>query len=175
MGVYSIFKSHLFTKVANKKNQNKFKLRSHQTQKKTSDSGCQKEDFILLVNMILNKDYMDFIKDDIKRILQYILPSKDLANYLRVELFDIYMNSALDSPNENQFLEDYLIIFNLLYDNLKDSFSEMIFLFDKITKTYQNFMKKFLLEDQMLIKLFNDFLIFDKDFPSKPEELNCYM
>ena len=82
---------------------------------------------ILLVNMIINKNNKEFIKDDIQRILQNIFPSKDLANNLRVELFDIYMNSAFDIPNEKQFHEDYLIIFNLLYENLKDSFSEMIF------------------------------------------------
>jgi hypothetical protein len=125
--------------------------------------------------MILNKNNKEFIKDDIQRILQNIFPSKDLANNLRVELFDIYMNSAFDIPNEKQFHEDYLIIFNLLYENLKDSFSEMIFLFDKFTKTYQSLVKKFLLEDKMIINMFYDFLKFDKNFPSKPEELNSYL
>ena len=171
MGVYGIFKSNLYAKVANNKNpKNKAHKHIH-----SSNSICQKEDFILLVNMILNKNNKEFIKDDIKRILQNIFPSKDLANNLRVELFDIYMNSAFDIPNEKQFHEDYLIIFNLLYENLKDSFSEMIFLFDKFTKTYQGFVKKFLLEDKMIINIFYDFLKFDKNFPSKPEELNSYL
>ena len=64
------------------------------------------------------------------------------------------MNSAFDISNEKQFHEYYLIIFNLLYENLKDSFSEMIFLFDKFTKTYQSLVKKFLLEDKMIINMF---------------------
>ena len=67
------------------------------------------------------------------------------------------------------------MIFNLLYENLKESFSEMIFLFDKFTKTYQNFAKKFLSEDSIVIKIFYDFLEYDKNFPSKAEELNCYL
>ena len=170
MGVYGIFKSNLFSKVANNKN------KAQNNNIKTNNySICQKEDFILLVNMILNKNNKEFIKDDIQRILQNIFPSKDLANNLRVELFDIYMNSAFDIPNEKQFHEDYLIIFNLLYENLKNSFSEMIFLFDKFTKTYQTFVKKFLLEDKMIINIFYDFLKFDKNFPSKAEELNSYL
>ena len=171
MGVYGIFKSNLYSKVANNKSQ---KNKSSK-QQLNNNSVCQKEDFILLVNMILNKNNKEFIKDDIQRILQNIFPSKDLANNLRVELFDIYMNSAFDIPNEKQFHEDYLIIFNLLYENLKDSFSEMIFLFDKFTKTYQSLVKKFLLEDKMIINMFYDFLKFDKNFPSKPEELNSYL
>ena len=89
---------------------------------------------ILLVNMILNKNNKEFIKDDIQRILLNIFPSKDLANNLHVELFDIYMNSAFDIPYEKQFHEDYLIILILFHENLKDSFSEMIFLFDKFSK-----------------------------------------
>ena len=51
----------------------------------------------------------------------------------------------------------------------------MIFLFDKFTKTYQNFAKKFLSEDSIVIKIFYDFLKYDINFPSKPEELNCYL
>ena len=50
--------------------------------------------------------------------------------------------SAFGIPNEKQFHEDYLIKYNLLYKNLKDSFFEMIFLFDKLTKTYQSLVKK---------------------------------
>ena len=133
MGVYGIFKSNLYAKVANN----------------------------LLVNMILNKNNKEFIKDDIQRILQNIFPSKDLADNLHVELFDIYMNSAFDIPNEKQFHEDYPTTLNLLYENLKDSFSEMIFLFDKFIKTYQSLSKKFLLEDKMIINMFYDFLKFD--------------
>ena len=172
MGVYGIFKSNLYSKVANNKN------KANKTENNINSNNysvCQKEDFILLVNMILNKNNKEFIKDDIQRILQNIFPSKDLANNLRVELFDIYMNSAFDIPNEKQFHEDYLIIFNLLYENLKNSFSEMIFLFDKFTKTYQSFVKKFLLEDKMIINIFYDFLKFDNNFPSKAEELNSYL
>ena len=172
MGVYGIFKSNLYSKVANNKSKEK---RKNNNLNANDSSCCQKEDFILLVNMILNKGNKEFIKDDIQRILQNIFPSKDLANNLRVELFDIYMNSAFDIPNEKQFHEDYLIIFNLLYENLKNSFSEMIFLFDKFTKTYQSFVKKFLLEDKMIINIFYDFLKFDENFPSKAEELSSYL
>ena len=171
IGVYGIFKSNLYSKVAN----NKGKEFKNNNLNSNNFSCCQKEDFILLVNMILNKNNKEFIEDDIQRILQNIFPSKDLTNNLRVELFDIYMNTAFDTPNEKQFHEDYLIIFNLLYENLKNSFSEMIFLFDKFTKTYQSFVKKFLLEDKMIINIFYDFLKFDKNFPSKAEELNSYL
>ena len=136
---------------------------------------CTKEDFILLVNMILNKANKEFIQDDIKSLLQCIFPCKDLANNLRVELFDVFMSYTVEVPNEKKFHEDYLVIFNLLYENLKESFSEMIFLFDKFTKTYQNFAKKFLSEDSIVIKIFYDFLEYDKNFPSKAEELNCYL
>jgi hypothetical protein len=136
MGIYNIFKTNLFVKAATSKNKN---------------TSCQKEDFILLVNMILNKNNKDFIQDDIKSLLQCIFPCKDLANNLRVELFDVFMSTTVEVPNEKKFHEDYLIIFNLLYDNLKESFSEMIFLFDKFTKTYQNFAKKFLSEDSIVI------------------------
>ena len=160
MGIYNIFKTNLFVKAATSKNKN---------------TSCQKEDFILLVNMILNKNNKDFIQDDIKSLLQCIFPCKDLANNLRVELFDVFMSTTVEVPNEKKFHEDYLIIFNLLYDNLKESFSEMIFLFDKFTKTYQNFAKKFLSEDSIVIKIFYDFLKYDQNFPSKPEELNCYL
>ena len=176
MGVYGILKSNLYSKVANNKNkENKLSKEMNNDANTNNQNVCQKEDFILLVNMILNKDNKEFIKDDIQRILQNIFPSKDLANNLRVELFDIYMNTAFDMPNEKQFHEDYLIIFNLLYENLKNSFSEMIFLFDKFTKTYQTFVKKFLLEDKMIINIFYDFLKFDKNFPSKAEELSSYL
>ena len=157
MGIYNLFKTNLFVKSA------------------TSNQSCQKEDFILLVNMILNKNNKNFIQDDIKSLLQYIFPCKDLANNLRVELFDVFMSYTVEVPNEKKFHEDYLIIFNLLYENLKESFSEMIFLFDKFTKTYQNFAKKFLSEDSIVIKIFYDFLEYDKNFPSKAEELNCYL
>ena len=158
MGVYNLFKTNLFVKsLSNKKNL------------------CEKEDFILLVNMILNKNNKEFIQDDIKTLLQCIFPCKDLANNLRVELFDVFMSTTIENANEKKFHEDYLVIFNLLYDNLKESFSEMIFLFDKFTKTYQNFAKKFLSEDSIVIKIFYDFLKFDKNFPSKPEELNCFL
>ena len=176
MGVYGIFKSNLYSKVVNNKNkENKMNKEMNKNINPNNHSVCQKEDFILLVNMILNKNNKEFIKDDIQRILQNIFPSKDLTNNLRVELFDIYMNTAFDMPNEKQFHEDYLIIFNLLYENLKNSFSEMIFLFDKFTKTYQTFVKKFLLEDKMIINIFYDFLKFDTNFPSKAEELSSYL
>lgn len=157
MGIYNLFKTNLFVKSA------------------TTNTSCNKEDFILLVNMILNKANKDFIQDDIKSLLQCIFPCKDLANNLRVELFDVFMSYTVEVPNEKKFHEDYLIIFNLLYENLKESFSEMIFLFDKFTKTYQNFAKKFLSEDSIVIKIFYDFLEYDKNFPSKAEELNCYL
>ena len=82
MGVYGKFKSNIYAKSQKNKNNDK-------TLK--NKSVCQKEDFILLVNMILNKNNKEFIKDDIQRILQNIFPSKDLANNLHVELFDIYI------------------------------------------------------------------------------------
>ena len=157
MGIYNLFKTNLFVKAA------------------TVNQQCTKEDFILLVNMILNKANKEFIQDDIKSLLQCIFPCKDLANNLRVELFDVFMSYTVEVPNEKKFHEDYLVIFNLLYENLKESFSEMIFLFDKFTKTYQNFAKKFLSEDSIVIKIFYDFLEYDKNFPSKAEELNCYL
>ena len=66
MGVYGIFKSNLYAKVANNRSQKN--INNNKTLK--NNSVCQKEDFILLVNMILNKNNKEFIKDDIQIILQ---------------------------------------------------------------------------------------------------------
>ena len=75
-GVYNLFKSNLYIKVATNKKISK--------KKSNNDQICYKEDFILLVNMILNKNNKDFIKEDIKNILLCIFPSQDLTNNIRV-------------------------------------------------------------------------------------------
>ena len=168
-GVYNAFKSNLYIKVSTNKK------RLQKKHSSTNEQICYKEDFILLVNMILNNNNKDFIKDDIKRILLCIFPSEDLANNIRVELFNIFLNFSFENTNDKQFKEDFEILFNLLYDHIKSTFTEMIFLFEKFTKLYQNFSKKFLLVDKIIISIFDEFLKFDKDFPSKPEELICFL
>ena len=165
-GVYNLFKSNLYTKVASHKKLNK---------NSKNDQICYKEDFVLLVNMILNNKNKEFIKEDIKNILLCIFPSEDLTNNIRIELFNIYLSLSLENSNDRQFKEDFETLFNSLYEHVKISFSEMIFLFEKFTKLYQNFSKKFLIVDNILITVFQDFLKFDKDFPSKPEELICFI
>ena len=167
-GVYNIFKSNLYIKVATNKKLLKNKSPG-------AEQICYKEDFVLLVNMILNNNNKEFIKDDIKKILLCIFPSQDLTNSIRVELFNIYLSISLENPNDRQFKEDFESLFNLLYENIKITFTEMIFLFEKFTKLYQNFSKKFLIVDNVLISIYNDFIIFDKEFPSKPEELICFL
>ena len=173
-GVYNLFKSNLYIKVASNKKNLKDKDKDNLSPQ-NEEQICNKEDFVLLVNMILNNNNKEFIKDDIKRILICIFPSEDLTNNIRVELFNIYLNLSLENSNDKQFREDFLILFNLLYEHIKSAFTEMIFLFEKFTKQYQNFSKKFLLVDKILIRIFNDFLEFDKEFPSKAEELICFL
>ena len=172
-GVYNLFKSNLYVKIATYKKESD----NNNNDDNNNNAGqiCCKEDFILLVNMILNNNNKEFIKDDIKKILICIFPSKDLTNNIRIELFDIYLRLSYENSNDKQFKEDFIILFNSLYENIKETFTEMIFLFEKFTKLYQNFSKKFLIVDSVLITIFDDFLIFDKDFPSKPEELICFL
>ena len=167
-GVYNLFKSNLYIKVASNK-------KLLQNKSSSNEQICYKEDFVLLVNMILNNNNKEFIKDDIKKILICIFPSEDLTNSIRIELFNIFLSLSLENPNDRQFKEDFESLFNSLYENIKVTFTEMIFLFEKFTKLYPNFAKKFLIVDSVLISIFNDFLIFDKEFPSKPEELICFL
>ena len=174
-GVYNTFKSNLYIKVASNKKLLLQKKSASSSSSNNIEQICYKEDFVLLVNMILNNNNKEFIKDDIKKILLCIFPSSDLTNNIRVELFNIYLSLSLENANDKQFKEDFESLFNSLYENIKVTFTEMIFLFEKFTKLYQNFSKKFLIVDNILISIFNDFLVFDKEFPSKPEELICFL
>ena len=174
-GVYNLFKSNLYVKVATNKKQPDNNSDNNNNNDNKDGQICCKEDFVLLVNMILNNNNKEFIKDDIKKILICIFPSEDLTNNIRIELFDIYLRLSYENSNDKQFKEDFATLFNSLYENIKETFTEMIFLFEKFTKLYQNFSKKFLIVDSVLITIFDDFLIFDKDFPSKPEELICFL
>ena len=170
-GVYNIFKSNLYVKIATSKKI----IRKNSSSSPNNNQICCKEDFVLLLNMILNDNNKEFIKDDIKKILLCIFPSEDLTNNIRIELFDIYLRLSYENSNDKQFQEDFITLFDSLYENIKQTFTEMIFLFEKFTKLYQNFSKKFLIVDSVLIKIFEDFLRFDKEFPSKPEELICFL
>ena len=170
-GVYNIFKSNLYVKIATSKKI----IRKNSSSSPNNNQICCKEDFVLLLNMILNNNNKEFIKDDIKKILLCIFPSEDLTNNIRIELFDIYLRLSYENSNDKQFQEDFITLFDSLYENIKQTFTEMIFLFEKFTKLYQNFSKKFLIVDSVLIKIFEDFLRFDKEFPSKPEELICFL
>ena len=170
-GVYNLFKSNLYIKIES----NKQLFQKKPSSSPNNEQICFKEDFVLLVNMILNNNNKELIKQDIKKILLCIFPSEDLANNIRVELFNIYLSLTLENTNDKQFKEDFDSLFNSLYQNIKVTFTEMIFLFEKFTKLYQNFSKKFLIVDSLLTSIFNDFLIFDKEFPSKPEELICFL
>ena len=90
-------------------------------------------------------------------------------------MFNIFLSLSLENPNDRQFKEDFESLFISLYEDIKVTFTEMIFLFEKFTKLYPSFAKKFLIVDSVLISIYNDFLIFDKEFPSKPEELICFL
>ena len=90
-------------------------------------------------------------------------------------MFDIFISYTIEAKNEKKYDEDYLIIFHLLSDNLKDNFSDMIFLLDKFTQIYQNFTKKFISDEEVIIKIFHVFTEVDKDFPSLSEELSSYL
>jgi hypothetical protein len=157
LGIYSYFKKQLYIKFMPGKN-NTF----------------SNDDVILLVNMILNRENHEFIKEDIISLLKSIFLCKDLINTIKIQLFDMFVSYTLEKQLVKIFKEDYLIIFNLLYENLRENFSDMIFLVDNFTKKYENFAKKLVSDDNVVVKIYEDFLNFDKNFPSQYEELNSF-
>jgi hypothetical protein len=157
LGIYNHFKKNLYTKFIPGK-----------TNVFTND------DVILLVNMILNRENHEFIKDDIISLLKSIFLCKDLINSVKIQLFDMFVSYTLEKQILKIFKEDYLIIFNLLYENLRENFSDMIFLVDNFTKKYENFAKNIVNDDYVVVKIYEDFLNFDKSFPSQYEELNSF-
>ena len=168
-GIYDFFKSNLYIKIGNSKKLNK------KGKNNNNEYLCNKEDFILLVNMILNNNNKDLIKDDIKKILFYVLPSKDLTNNVKFELFNIYLNIFIVNPTNTQFQEDFQIMFDLLFKDIISDFSETLFLCDKLVNSHKIFCFKFLLKDDKLNHLFDEFLKFDKIFPSKKEEFLTFI
>jgi len=161
-GIYNFFKSNLYIKESNLK-------------KKRNNNELLKEDFILLINMMLNDKNKDFMKDDITKILFYVLPSKDLTNNVKFELFNIYLTTFIVNSTNRQFQEDFKKLFDLLFINIISDFSETLFFCEKLINSYKNFSYKFLLTDDKLIVLFNGILKIDKSFPSKKEELTTFI
>jgi hypothetical protein len=157
LGIYNYCKKNLYIKFMPGKN-NTF----------------SNDDVILLVNMILNRENHEFIKEDIISLLKSIFLCKDLMNTIKIQLFDMFVSYTLEKQLVKIFKEDYLIIFNLLYENLRENFSDMIFLVDNFTKKYENFAKKLVSDDAVVVKIYEDFLNFDKNFPSQYEELNSF-
>ncbi len=179
-GVYDIFKSNLYIKVTNNKKIKKKIKNNKKGNKNNKDTNikeeiCSKEDFILLVNMLLNNNNKEFIKDDLKNILSCVLPSKDLAVNIKYELFTIYLNIFVTNSTSNHFQEDFKTFFDLLFNNISSDFSETLFFYDKLINTYKNFSKKYLLTDDKLNVLFTKLLKFDKNFLSKKEEFITYI
>ena len=174
-GVYDYFKSNLYIKVQNNKKLKKKIRNIHNNNKNEIDDICNREDFILIVNMLLNQNNKEFIKDDIKKILLCVLPSKDLSNNGKFELFNIYLNSFIVSPTNTKFQEDFQNIFDLLFNEIITNFSETLFFCDKLIHMLKNFGYKFLLTDEKLITLFNAFLKYDTNFPSKKEEFITFL
>ena len=178
-GIYNYFKYNLYIKVGNNKRlnkKNKVKNR-HKIDKSNNDNKdlCEKQDFILLVNMILNPNNKEFIKDDITKILTCVLPSKDLTNNVKYELFNIYLNLFVINSSNIHFREDFQNIFDLLFSNINSDFSETLFFCDKLIHTHKNFCHKNLLTDEKLITLFQELLKYDKNFPSKKEEFLTFL
>ena len=161
-GVYNFFKSNLYLKESN-------------LNKERTNNELLIEDFILLINMILNNKNKDFIKDDIQKILFSVLSSKDLTNKVKLELFNIYLKTFIMDSTNRQFQEDFKKLFDLLFINIISDFSETLFFCDKLINSYKNFSLKFLLTDEKLIELLNGFLKFDKYFPSKIEEFITFL
>jgi hypothetical protein len=159
LNIYNYYKSNLYSKYVPGKN-----------------LSYAREDVIFLVNMILNKDNQEFIKDDITFLLKNIFLCKDLVNSVKIQLFENFVTYTLEQQIVKIFKEDYLIIFNLLYENLRENFSDMIILVDNFTKKkkYEHFCKMLVTDDKIIGKIYEDFLHFDKNFPSQFEELNCF-
>ena len=185
-GVYGFFKSNLYIKAGNnKKLRNKLKNRNKNNNsnknkasvkiKENEEDLCSKEDFILLINMILNANNKEFIKDDIRKILLCVLPSKDLTNNIKFELFNTYLNLFIVNSTNTKFQEDFRNLFDLLFLSIISDFSETLFFCDKLIHMHKNFCYKFLLTDEKLIALFNELLKFDKNFPSKKEEFITFL
>ena len=163
-GIFNYFKSKLYLKETNIK-----KKRS------SNDNELIKEDFILLINMILNNKNKEFIKDDIIKILYCILPSKDLKNNIKFELFNIYLTTFIVNSTNRQFQEDFKNLFDLLFINIISDFSETLFFCDKLINSYKNFSYKFLLTDEKLFILLNGFLKLDKTISAKIDELITFI
>ena len=163
-GIFNYFKSKLYLKETNIK-------------KKSSSNGNEliKEDFILLINMILNNKNKELIKDDIIKILYCVLPSKDLKNNIKFELFNIYLTTFIVNSTNRQFQEDFKNLFDLLFINIISDFSETLFFCDKLINSYKNFSYKFLLTDEKIFILLNGFLKLDKTISAKTDELITFI
>ena len=142
-----MFKSNLYIKYGNtKKLMNKLKNKKKNNNNKNKavkikdneEELCSKEDYILLINMILNANNKEFIKDDIRKILICVLPTKDLTNNIKFELFNTYLNLFIVNSTNMKFQEDFRNLFDLLFSSIISDFSETLFFCDKLINTYKN-------------------------------------
>jgi len=154
-GIYQHFKNTVLEKY-NPKTQNSF----------------HKEEFILIVNIFLNKDNMSIVKEDIPSILPIIFLNKELNNNYKAQLFEIYLE---DITAEKYFQEDYNKVFQVLYEGLKHNFSDIIFLLYSFMDKNELFANSVISDTNLLVKVFNDYLIHDPNFPSEVSELALFI
>lgn len=132
-----------------------------------------KEEFILIVNVFLNKDNTFIVKEDIPFLLPIIFLNKELNNNYKAQLFEIYLEDIITA--ERYFQEDYLKLFSVLYEGLKQNFSDIIFLLYSFMDKYELFASAIISDSVILEKIYNDYMIYDPNFPSEVSELALYI
>ena len=79
-------------------------------------------------------------------ILWFNIPYSPFRNQFKKDLnkqIQLSESFLQESSKTVYAKEDFESLFNSLYDNIKVTFTEMIFLFEKFTKLYQNFIDIF--------------------------------
>jgi len=134
-----------------------------------------KDDVILLVNIFLNRENLNYLWEDMFNLLKIIFVCPEIIISIKIKLLDIFIYWNLFAKESKTFSEDYLVIFELIYFNIKSNFSEMIFLLEYFTTKYDEVSGRIIQNSKIIQKIYEDFLIFDKNFPSKLEEFYSFL
>jgi len=134
-----------------------------------------KDEVILFVNIFLNRENLNYLCDDMLNIMKIIFVCPEIIISIKIKLLDIFIDWNLLNKEPKTYSEDYLVIFELIYNNLQENFSDMIFLVEYFSTKYDEVSSRIIQNSKIIHNIYEDFLIIDTNFPSKLDEFYSFL